>query len=196
MPQLGFHVDMSACMGCHTCAVACQDRHDLPAGQRFRRVVEVSGGAWATPPGGAPVPHVFAYYISISCNHCEKPMCVANCPTGALSKRPQDGVVTIDQKVCIGCRYCAWSCPYGAPQYSPQKGKSQKCDLCVDLLQRGKDPACVSACPSRAIHVGPVDDLRLQFAGSMDLHGLPDPKLTTPNALYTPHKDAVRRERP
>jgi anaerobic dimethyl sulfoxide reductase subunit B (iron-sulfur subunit) len=194
--QLGFHVDMQACLGCRTCVIACKDRHDLPVGQNFRRVVEVEGGGYTDAGNGAALPHVFAYYISIACNHCEDPRCVANCPTGAMQKNPADGVVSIDQAVCIGCKYCTWSCPYGAPQYNPATGKTGKCDLCADLRAEGEEPVCVTACPVRAIHWGPVSELKQRFGGTMDLHGLPDPAATRPSALYTPHRDARRRHQP
>lgn len=194
--QLGFHVDMQACIGCRTCAIACKDKNDLAVGQNFRRVTEVEGGGYAEAGQGAVVPHVFAYYISMSCNHCDNPRCVANCPSGALTKRAEDGVVVIDEQVCIGCRYCTWSCPYGAPQYNPARGKTYKCDTCLDLRERGEEPACVAACPLRAIHFGPVAELRERFGGTMRLAALPDPAATRPNTLYTPHRDAERRLRP
>jgi anaerobic dimethyl sulfoxide reductase subunit B (iron-sulfur subunit) len=188
--QLGFHVDMSVCLGCKTCAIACKDKNDLAVGQNFRRVVEIEGGDY-TRVRNAVVPNVFAYWISISCNHCSNPKCVANCPTGACAKG-ENGIVAIDQGKCIGCRYCTWSCPYGAPQYNPAKGKTNKCNLCADLLAKGEEPACQAACPVRAITVGPIDELRKKFGGTADLVGLPSPSLTKPNIIFTPHRDAVR----
>lgn len=188
--QLGFHVDMSACAGCKTCTIACKDKNDLAVGQLFRRVIEVEGGDW-TVEGDTVIPHVFAYWISTACHHCDRPKCVENCPTGACHKREQDGVVVIDQDVCIGCRYCTWSCPYGAPQYNPRLGQTGKCNLCVDRMEKGEEPACVSACIMRAIHVGPVDELKQRYGGTMRLNGLPDPDITGPNTLYTPHRDSL-----
>lgn len=192
--QLGLHVDMSICTGCRTCTIACKDKNDLPVGSLFRRVIEVEGGGF-TQVGETVVPNVFAYAISISCNHCEHPKCTENCPTGACHKRDEDGIVVIDQDVCIGCQYCTWSCPYGAPQYNKEKGKTGKCNLCLDLLEQGKQPACVDACPLRAITVGPISELRAKFGGTMELEGLPDPNMTHPNSLYTPHRHAVRGAR-
>jgi anaerobic dimethyl sulfoxide reductase subunit B (iron-sulfur subunit) len=104
-------------------------------------------------------------------------------------------VVSINQQVCIGCRYCTWSCPYGAPQYNPDRGRTGKCDLCADLRAAGQEPACVTACPMRAISWGPVAELKERFGGTMDIVGLPDPQVTAPNGLYTPHRDAGRRPR-
>ncbi|HYF94616.1 MAG TPA: DMSO/selenate family reductase complex B subunit [Symbiobacteriaceae bacterium] len=194
--QLGFHVDMRKCTGCRTCVVACKDLHDLAPGQLFRRVVEVEGGGYGEVGAGAVVPHVFAYYISMACNHCDDPRCVRNCPTGALVKNPVDGVVSIDPGVCIGCRYCTWSCPYGAPQYNPAAGRTQKCDLCAGLRAAGEEPACAAACPMRAIAWGPITDLLERHGGTTALAALPDSRITRPNAIYTPHRDAGRRLRP
>jgi anaerobic dimethyl sulfoxide reductase subunit B len=191
--QLGFHVDMRACLGCRTCVIACKDKHDLPVGQNFRRVIEVEGGSYTDAGNGAVIPHVYAYYISVACNHCADPRCVANCPTGAMRKRPEDGVVAVDQAVCIGCKYCTWSCPYGAPQYNPATGRTGKCDLCADLRALGEEPVCVTACPVRAIHWGPVAELKERFGGTTDLVGLPPSAATRPSALFTPHRDAGRR---
>lgn len=195
--QLGFHVDMQRCTGCRTCTIACKDKHDLPVGQNFRRVIEVSGGSWTEDSGGTAVPSIFAYYISTACNHCAEPRCAANCPTGAMAKRPADGVVAVDPRRCIGCQYCAWSCPYGAPQFDSSSGRTRKCDLCADLREQGLEPACVTACPSRAISWGPVAELKQNFCGATTaLHGLPDPAATQPSGLYTPHRHAGRRLRP
>lgn len=172
--------------------MACRDLNDAP----LRRVIEVEGGSYSETGAGALIPRVFAYYISIACNHCDEPRCVANCPTGALARNAADGVVSIDPQVCIGCRYCTWSCPYGAPRYNPAAGRTQKCDLCASLRAAGEEPACVTACPMRAIDWGSVAELRERHGGTMDLEGLPDPHITHPNACYTPHRDAGRRPKP
>ncbi|MDF2627590.1 MAG: 4Fe-4S ferredoxin [Symbiobacteriaceae bacterium] len=189
--QLGFYLNQQFCMGCKTCAVACKDKNDMEIGVNLRRLTEVSGGGFAKV-GDTYVPEVFAYWIGVSCNHCDHPKCVENCPTGAMHKNPEDGVVSVDQTKCIGCRYCTWSCPYGAPQYSEQRGKTQKCDMCADYRAQGKDPACVTSCPMRAIEWGPIDELKKKHPDAVvAVHGLPDPLMTSPNTIYTSHKSAV-----
>lgn len=144
-----FTFDASACTGCKSCQVACKDKHGLPAGVLWRRVYEVSGGDWQRR-GAAWTNTVFAYNVSVGCNHCEDPACVGACPAGAYSIR-SDGIVVQDATKCLGCEYCAWACPYGAPQYSDETGRTTKCDFCADLIDEGLPPACVASCPMRAL---------------------------------------------
>ena len=84
-------------------------------GMNLRKVREYSGGTWRKTNEGAWKQDVFAYYVSLSCNHCSDPACVKVCPTGAHFKRKEDGLVVIDTKKCIGCGMCAKACPYDAP---------------------------------------------------------------------------------
>jgi anaerobic dimethyl sulfoxide reductase subunit B (iron-sulfur subunit) len=80
------------------------------------------------------------------------------CPTGAISRRDEDGVVLVDHDLCIGCHSCELACPFGAPKF-PQDGKMAKCDLCVIRKEHGMKPACVLVCPARALDAGPVEEL-------------------------------------
>jgi Fe-S-cluster-containing dehydrogenase component len=99
-----------------------------------------------------------------SCLHCETPACVTVCPTGASYKRAEDGIVLVDEDKCIGCQLCAWACPYGAREFSAERGTMQKCTLCVDRIYNetldpaDRQPACVAACPTRARHFGDLGD--------------------------------------
>lgn len=184
-----FHVDTQICTGCKTCMVACKDKNDLGAGVRWRRVYEYSGGEWFLQSDGTFRQDVFAYYLSVSCNHCEQPICVEVCPTTAMTQG-EDGIVTVDQKKCVGCRYCEWACPYGAPQYEGDRGVMTKCDFCRDELEAGGTPACVAACPTRALTFGEFDELtRDPNLGSQEATApLPDHELTEPHALFKPHR--------
>ena len=184
-----FHMDMQTCTGCKTCMVACKDKNDLPAGVRWRRVYEYSGGEWLPGPDGTFRQDVFAYYVSVSCNHCERPICVEVCPTKAMT-RDGDGIVTVDPRRCVGCRYCEWACPYGAPQYRPDLGVMSKCDLCRDELEAGGVPACVASCPTRALTFGELEE-PISGAGvgpEGTVAPLPDGGLTEPRALFRPHR--------
>lgn len=188
MSGVGFHLDTSSCTGCKACAVACKDRHDLPVGVNWRRVVEYGGGAWETG-GGQPVPvGVFAYHVSLSCMHCEDPACLPACPAAAIAKR-EDGTVRVDPDRCLGCHYCEWACPYGAPQFGPA-GTMSKCDLCADLRDQGGNPACVDACPTRALGWGPLGRLRAEHGGLQAVAPLPGPEQTHPSVVVTPHRHA------
>ena len=188
MSRLAFFFDSSACSGCKTCQMACKDKNDLPVGQVWRRVYEVTGGGWKQE-GHSWIQDVVAYNLSIACNHCEDPVCAKNCPTKAIRKR-EDGIVLIDQGACIGCKYCAWACPYGAPQFNPDKGVMGKCDLCADYLDQGKNPSCVDACPMRALDFGKYDELFQRHGDSSHLYPLPDPAITQPSILVRPHQSA------
>jgi anaerobic dimethyl sulfoxide reductase subunit B len=188
-----FRVDTQTCTGCKTCMVACKDKNDLATGVRWRRVYEYSGGEWSCEPDGTFRQNVFAYYLSVSCNHCEQPICVEVCPTTAMTQG-DDGIVMVDQKKCVGCRYCEWACPYGAPQYMAGKGVMSKCDFCRDELEAGGVPACVAACPTRALTFGEFDNPMRETSPSVQgaMAPLPDNDLTEPHAVFTPH----RRSRP
>jgi anaerobic dimethyl sulfoxide reductase subunit B (iron-sulfur subunit) len=179
-----FTFDASSCTGCKACQVACKDAHGLPPGVLWRRVYEVTGGGWERR-GAAWTNTVFAYHVSIACNHCAEPACVAACPTGACVVR-DDGVVWIDGVACAGCEYCAWACPYSAPQYSADLGRMTKCDLCRDLVDEGGAPACVSACPMRALDLVEMSDV----APAVHPYPLPAASLTRPRIVITPHAAA------
>lgn len=187
--QYAFYVNLANCNGCKACQIACKDKNDLPIGIRWRRIAEYTGGSWL-PNGGMDQPEgVFAYYMSVSCMHCEQPTCVDVCPAAAITKRA-DGVVLINQDQCIGCRYCQWACPYGAPQFNETKGVMSKCNFCEDLLAKGERPACVDACPMRALEFGELTELRAKYGNTNALEPLPQANLTKPALVLTPHKNA------
>lgn len=174
MAQMGFYINIKECIGCKTCTIACKDTHDLEVGRNFRRVYGYEEGIYPNPS---------TYHISMACNHCDDPGCLDGCPTGALYKRSEDGVVLIDSKKCVGCRYCEWNCPYGAPQYDAAAGKMTKCDTCIDLREHGEEPACVTSCIMRVIEFGPIEELRAKHGTVSDHKGLPSSKLTKPNLV-------------
>jgi formate dehydrogenase iron-sulfur subunit len=142
--QYRFHVDMAACIGCKCCVVACNEQNGNPASINWRRVGEIEGG-W--------FPHTRRAYLSMGCNHCLEPTCLAGCPVDAYAKDPVTGIVRHSADACIGCQYCTWNCSYGVPQYNPDRGVVGKCDMCDGRLALGQAPACVSACPEGAITI-------------------------------------------
>jgi anaerobic dimethyl sulfoxide reductase subunit B (iron-sulfur subunit) len=169
--------------------VACKDKHDLEVGRLWRRVATVEGGEWIRQ-GAAWTTSAFAYSMSLSCMHCEQPACVDACPTRAMRKR-DDGTVAVDAERCIGCRYCEWVCPYGAPRYDAGAGRMSKCDFCQDERQAGRPPACVAACPMRALEFGEVGELEARHGRVRDVYPLPDPAITRPSVVILPHRDAA-----
>ena len=186
--KLGFYFDQTLCTGCKACQIACKDKHDLPQGVMWRRVAEYSGGSWQVD-GPTFVPNVFASYMSMACNNCQSAVCTEVCPTTAMTQ-DDDGVVFVDLDQCVGCRYCEWSCPYSAPQFNPETGQMSKCDMCADYRAEGKDPACVAACPSRALDWGPIDELRAEYGDVAAIEPLPDASVTMPRLVISPHRDA------
>ena len=194
--RMTFWFDAAACSGCKACQVACKDRHGLEVGRSWRRVSEVTGGGWARE-GAAWRHDVFAYHLSISCNHCERPVCLEGCPAQAIVRR-DDGVVLINEEHCLGCGYCGWSCPYSAPQYRADVGVMSKCSFCVEDLDAGLEPACVAACPVRALGAGDPEELvRLHGSGeATHLPPLPPAELTEPALQMIPHADHGRSDEP
>mgnify|MGYP000856952166 CR=1 FL=1 len=188
--QMAFYVDLRSCVGCKACQIACKDKNDLGPDRVYRRVVEVAGGDWIQQ-GDAWTTNAFAYYLPTACMHCEEAPCVKACPTTAMYKR-DDGVVLVDQTKCIGCRYCEWACPYGAPQYNAAIGKMTKCDFCVDYLDQNQPPACVAACGMRVLDYGELADLQAKYGTTNDIYPLPDPAIAKPALVITPHGSSLR----
>jgi len=190
--QLAFYFDSSACTGCKACAIACKDRSSLPVGINWRKVYDYGGGGWIPSPAHPEIMlpnNVFVYSTSTSCMHCEKPRCVEACPAKAITKR-DDGVVLINSDLCIGCRYCEWVCPYGAPQFNEEKGYMTKCDFCQELQEKGLNPVCVDACPMRALGFGELDELRQKYGNVNAIEPLPSADITNPSIVITPHKNS------
>ncbi len=168
--KLGLVIDLDICVGCHACAVNCKewnsggvsapltDRDPYgadPVGVWFNRVHSFEAGDGEE---GRTV------HFPRSCLHCEEPACVTVCPTGASYKRAEDGIVLVDEDICIGCKLCSWACPYGAREFDDDAGVMKKCTLCIDriyndnLPETERVPACVATCPTSARHFGDLGD--------------------------------------
>lgn len=122
----------------------------MAPGPRPRRVTTTEEGTF---------PDTTVTNVSLSCMHCADPACVANCPTGALSKNEDDGVVRVDLNKCIGCKTCSQVCPFDVPQYREEDGTHVKCDLCGDRREMGLQPSCVQTCFNQALTVGTMQEL-------------------------------------
>jgi len=174
--QHGFHFTADNCIGCHACEAACSEKNDLPAHLSFRSVGYVEGGSY---------PDFKRMNISMACNHCDNPVCMKGCPTKAYTKHAEYGAVLQDPETCFGCGYCTWVCPYNAPQLDPIEGKVSKCNMCVDRLEVGLKPACVSACLGNALNFGVTENTpenREQI--KTNIPGFPDPTITNPNIRF------------
>lgn len=164
--QYRFHFDMTKCIGCKCCVVACNEQNGNPAHINWRRVGEIEGGWY---------PNTQRLHLSMGCNHCLEPTCLEGCPVDAYSKDRVTGVVIHNAETCIGCQYCTWNCSYGVPQYNRERGVVGKCDMCHNRLAEGREPACVSACPEVAIQIEIVNiaEWKRSYAASANAPGLP-----------------------
>lgn len=166
----GFSVNSGNCYGCKTCQIACANEKMLPAGvyPRRVRVVDTSSGM---------------AFVSMSCNHCDEPACVANCPVGAYEKDEKTGLVIQDHEKCIGCQTCIQKCPFHAPSYDEDESKTYKCDGCINRQNAGEAPVCTIVCPSMNISFGDdFDALLSQNSGAESIKDIVD---TKPNYAAT-----------
>ncbi|MBI4758688.1 MAG: 4Fe-4S dicluster domain-containing protein [Chloroflexi bacterium] len=148
MPRYGMVIDLTKCVGCNACTVACQMEWGLESYEHWIRVLSSEDGIY---------PAVTRRFLPVQCMHCERPTCVSVCPTGASYKR-RDGLVLIDQDRCIGCKYCMVGCPYQARIFNKKIGVPEKCRFCVHRIAKGVTPACVMACPVEARTFGDISD--------------------------------------
>jgi len=138
-------VNLEKCMACKACEFACAVEHTL---SKNPDKIVLDG----EKPGHRI--NVEAYgrnAIPVNCNHCEEAACLMACPTGAIYRNSDKGPVLFNSERCIGCRMCVQACPFGVITISPDGKGVLKCDLCVTRLAEGKDPACVTACPTGAL---------------------------------------------
>ncbi|MBT3702501.1 MAG: 4Fe-4S dicluster domain-containing protein [Alphaproteobacteria bacterium] len=168
--KLGLVIDLDICVGCHACAVNCKEWN---TGGYHAPLTD--SDPYGTDPTGVWFNRVHAFEVGEghagrtvhfprSCLHCEDAPCVTVCPTGASYKRTEDGIVLVDEDMCIGCKLCSWSCPYGAREFDADVGVMKKCTLCVDRIYNqnmeavDRVPACVATCPAGARHFGDLGD--------------------------------------
>ena len=139
------HIHIDRCMACKNCELACAIAHSE------------SKELYAAILSGEKPGHrisVEAYgrkAVPVNCNHCEEAACVMACPTGAVHRERPGEPVIVDNERCIGCRMCVMACPFGVITVSPDGKGVLKCDLCMERLAEGKEPACVEACPTSAL---------------------------------------------
>ncbi len=174
--QHGFFFNADNCIACHACEAACSEKNDNPAHIAFRSVGFVEGGTY---------PNYQRLNISMACNHCDNPVCLKGCPTRAYTKFAEYGAVLQDPDICFGCGYCTWVCPYNAPQLDPIKGQVSKCNMCVDRLEVGLKPACVSACLGKALDFGVIENIpEGRSQAKAEIPGFPRTDITHPNVRF------------
>lgn len=170
MPRMSMLIDLTRCIGCDACTLACKQENGTPMDVFFARVINVEVGKY---------PDVKRLYIPVLCNHCDDAPCLKSCPNKAILRRG-DGIVLVDQDRCRGTGACVSSCPYGNiilhreenDWYLPESERyekdfvkkrlktnvARKCTYCAHRVDQGLDPACVVACPTTARIFGDLDD--------------------------------------
>lgn len=183
--QIGFYFDQIRCIGCSACAVACKDWHDIPAGpERWMRILYKEQGKF---------PNVFVSYLIYLCFHCLDPVCIPVCPVEAITKRTEDGIVIVDSERCLGNEECdskcLKACPYGAPQFGPEKGaKMRKCNYCIDRYIENKLPACIESCRTRALDAGTLEELKMRYGNIVEADNFIYSERTKPAIIFKPKK--------
>jgi formate dehydrogenase iron-sulfur subunit len=181
--RVGFFTDTSICIGCKACEVACKEWNGVPddgfdfLGQSYDNTGELGADTWrhvafieqrrpaeaAESDGGG-----FRWLMSSDvCKHCTSAACLDVCPTGSLM-RTEFGTVVVQSDICNGCGYCIPACPFGVIDQRRGDGRAWKCTMCYDRLRGGLEPACATACPTRSIQFGPLDELRTRAAARVD----------------------------
>ncbi len=173
----GMVVDLRRCIGCHTCSVACKAENAVPLSV-FR--------SWVKIIEKGQHPNVSRSFLPSMCNNCEDPICVRNCPTQATYRR-EDGIVMQDPHRCIGCKYCIASCPYDVRHVHPVKHYVTKCTWCHHRIDVGLEPACVNACPTRALIFGDIHDPESEISrvlAANPVQTLKPDRATFPHVFY------------
>ncbi len=152
----GFVIDVFRCIGCDTCSIACKMENNVPIGQNRLRILNPQQKTVFDKPTGA-YPEVSMEWWPVMCQHCEDAPCIDDCPTYAIHMR-DDGMVEIDEEMCVGCQNCGEACPYDAIDFNSEVGTADKCNMCDHRVQEGLQPMCVEVCPTRAIHFGDVQN--------------------------------------
>lgn len=167
--EWGFVVDTEKCIGCGSCVKACKKENHVPEDHEVyrtwvERYVETGRGEVHidSPKGGQEFPPLGEsdakqFFVPKLCNQCHNAPCTQVCPVGATYKTG-DGVILVDQKRCVGCRYCIQACPYGARFLHPETKVVDKCNWCYHRIQKGMRPACATVCPVGARKFGNLKD--------------------------------------
>lgn len=199
-PRYGMVVDLNRCVGCQTCTIACKHANDTPPGVQWRKVLDVERGTF---------PDVERLFMVVGCQHCAEPPCVPVCPTGATAQRA-DGLVTMNYDTCIGCGYCAVSCPYQARTighgedwyygeetrqeahvfHDERVGVATKCTFCVERIDEAKEEGMT---PGVDLEYSPACSSSC-IASALHFGDFNDPdsnvsKLATENSFFQMHEE-------
>lgn len=183
--RYGMAIDTTRCVGCQTCTVSCKLSNQVP-GDTLRCHVDNIYEDLELYQAGGVYPSTTIGFSPKLCNHCANPACVQNCPTGAMHKDPQTGIVSVNKDVCIACGYCSWVCPYNAPSMDEVNHVMDKCTFCSDRVANGEKPYCVASCPANARIFGDINDPNSDVSKIIQQkHGMqPKPEFGTNPSVY------------
>lgn len=205
----GFGVSVDKCIGCARCMEACKTENDVPREPFFfrtwveRYIIRKDGEAVvkaiepnleAAPDTSGDRSILRSFFVPKLCNQCADPPCVQVCPVGATFQT-EDGVVLVNIKTCVGCRYCIQACPYGARYLHPKTHTADKCTFCYHRISQNLLPACVEVCPTQARIFGDLNSAAsplTRFRRMNKIHVLKPALNTDPKAYYAGLDGEVR----
>ena len=160
MPEMVKFIDVSKCIGCKACQVACKQWNQRPVGGYDFEHPDLSPNAWTMIRFSEIVKEDKLKWLfrKDGCMHCTDAGCVKVCPSGALHYTSY-GTVALSHEKCIGCKECLSACPFHVPRYDAKTDKVYKCDLCFSRLEGALEPACVKVCPTGALSFGEKDSM-------------------------------------
>ncbi|MDQ7990948.1 MAG: formate dehydrogenase subunit beta [Candidatus Dactylopiibacterium sp.] len=160
-------IDVTTCIGCKACQVACSEWNDIreEVGSNigvYDNPTDLSAHAWTVMRFTETEAHGRLEWLirKDGCMHCADPGCLKACPSPGAIIQYKNGIVDFHQENCIGCGYCVTGCPFNVPRLSREDGKAYKCSLCSDRVAVGQEPACVKTCPTGAISFGSKEDMK------------------------------------
>lgn len=168
--QVAKLIDVTTCIGCRACEVACVEWNDLQFGytefqNNLQTMPDTRSDYWtlitmnevANPDG------TLSWLLrKHGCMHCVDPGCLAACPAEGAIVQYANGIVDFQQEYCIGCQYCVIGCPFNIPKFSPQSKRVFKCTLCSDRVGQGLIPACIKACPTGCLKFGTKQEMKYE----------------------------------
>jgi len=206
------YIDVTTCIGCKACEVACVEWNDMPFQQTsfdntYQTMPDTDWNYWNLikfheyqPENG----NLMWLMRKHQCMHCEDPGCLRACPADGAIVQYTNGIVDFQQENCIGCQYCVSGCPFDIPKFNSLTKKVYKCTLCSDRVGQGLEPACIKACPTGCLKFGTKDDMRglaeKRAAQLRDVSGFKNagvydpPSINGTHVIYVLH-DATEPER-
>ena len=165
-------IDVTTCIGCKACQVACSEWNDIRAdvGENigvYDNPVDLDAKAWTVMRFSETEEMGKLEWLirKDGCMHCADPGCLKACPAPGAIIQYKNGIVDFHQENCIGCGYCVTGCPFNVPRISKEDSKAYKCSLCSDRVAVGQEPACVKTCPTGAIQFGSKEDMKVYAGG-------------------------------